>query len=191
MSNLYQLQAKIHKLLHKINKQYGLEIEIESDYTWHEYSGYVDSKSLTEYKKYNKKEYYHNINSDPLNCDLIADRSVIISPPLFLDISKTQIRQILIGLKDVLGENPEIEKNKILLDKLEEEEKVVSVLGNEFDNYVAKENLNAHKVKIHKTVESQAEALCQRWLDGLEPLFDREPEKVLQELIEILENLLK
>ena len=36
-----------------------------------------------------------------------------------------------------------------------------------------------------------SEILCNRWLDGLEPLFDREPETVLQELVEILENLMK
>jgi hypothetical protein len=32
--------------------------------------------------------------------------------------------------------------------------------------------------------KSQAEAICQKWLDGLIPLFDQEPEMVLQELVE-------
>jgi hypothetical protein len=31
--------------------------------------------------------------------------------------------------------------------------------------------------------------LCSRWLDGLEPLFVREPETVLTELLEILKNI--
>ena len=39
--------------------------------------------------------------------------------------------------------------------------------------------------------KSQAEALCQKWLGGLKPLFNRESKTVLQELVEILENLLK
>jgi hypothetical protein len=32
--------------------------------------------------------------------------------------------------------------------------------------------------------KSQAEAICQKWLDGLTPLFNQEPEMVLQELVE-------
>lgn len=40
----------------------------------------------------------------------------------------------------------------------------------------------------HKT---KAQALCQRWLDGLHPLFHREPETVLQELVEVLEKVLE
>ena len=32
--------------------------------------------------------------------------------------------------------------------------------------------------------KSQAEALCQKWLGGLTPLFNQEPEMVLQELVE-------
>jgi len=34
-----------------------------------------------------------------------------------------------------------------------------------------------------------SENLCQKWLDGLHPLFDREPETVLAELLNILKSL--
>lgn len=36
-----------------------------------------------------------------------------------------------------------------------------------------------------------ADLLCQKWLDGINPLTELEPETVLQELVEVLENLLK
>jgi hypothetical protein len=43
-------------------------------------------------------------------------------------------------------------------------------------------------LKDKYTSESKAEALCARWLDGLEPMFERVPVKVLDELKEALSN---
>jgi hypothetical protein len=40
-----------------------------------------------------------------------------------------------------------------------------------------------------KVKQNQVEALCQKWLDGLNPLIDREHKTVLTELIQILENI--
>jgi hypothetical protein len=38
-------------------------------------------------------------------------------------------------------------------------------------------------------VLNMTEIYCIKWLDGLTPLIDTEPEKVLQELLEILKKL--
>jgi len=37
--------------------------------------------------------------------------------------------------------------------------------------------------------KTQAEALCAKYLDGLDPMFDQAPEKVLEELTEIIKNI--
>jgi hypothetical protein len=38
-------------------------------------------------------------------------------------------------------------------------------------------------------LNTKAKALCSKWLDGLIPLIDREPETVLTELLEILKSI--
>ena len=43
--------------------------------------------------------------------------------------------------------------------------------------------------RIQALKESQAEALCQKWLDGLEPMFETNPDQVLGELLEILKGI--
>jgi hypothetical protein len=76
-------------------------------------------------------------------------------------IEVPQIRQILLAFKDILGDNPEYTKY-------------------------------SKSAQFHYFLTLQknyAEALCHKWLDGLNPLFAREPETVLQELIQILKNL--
>jgi hypothetical protein len=72
-----------------------------------------------------------------------------------------QIRQTLLAFKNVLGENPE---------------------------YTKYEN----KAQFHYFVTLQknyADALCNKWLDSLTPMFATNPETVLTELLEILKTL--
>jgi hypothetical protein len=42
---------------------------------------------------------------------------------------------------------------------------------------------------FHTLGTSMSVILCAKWLDGLTPLFDREPETVLSELLEVLKTL--
>ncbi len=93
--------------------------------------------------------------------------------PVALNKMPPQIRQILVGLQGVLGINPDFNHTTDFY-----------YYSNSEDVYELGFQEGQVKLKL-------AQALCQRWLDGLEPLFDREPETVLQELVKILEDLLK
>lgn len=164
MSNLYPLRARIHELLPQINQKYGLEIEVESDFYWYVETSYFEGVHKRPGCFYKDDGFYERV------FDAAID-----------DIQAPQIRQILVGLQEVLGENPELHSKRL-------------------DNY--SEFLEAFKndtpieakyteLKNEAIPEFQAEVLCQKWLDGITPLFDREPEPVLQELVEVLEHLLK
>ena len=84
-------------------------------------------------------------------------------------IQAPQIRQILFELKDVLD-----------------------VLANtkthtETDKMIG--GMRAIGFEFKSQSQFKAEALCRKWLDGLTPLIDTEPDKVLEELLEILKKL--
>jgi hypothetical protein len=98
-------------------------------------------------------------------------------------IEAPQIRRILRALEGVLGENVEW----IRLEKL----------GTELNPHSsttpwekAYEAGKVYGMRLY-TPLTRAEVLCERWLGGLNPLFDREPETVLTELLEVLEKLRK
>jgi len=57
--------------------------------------------------------------------------------------------------------------------------------------FASKKELEIELKKYYLDVNDRdsAEALCNKWLDGLEPLIDRELETVLTELLEILKTL--
>jgi len=85
-----------------------------------------------------------------------------------------QIRQILWVFRDVLGENPEYTATNW-------------TYGGVVDPNFQNEEL--WRAKLERFPKSQAEALCHKWLDGLNPLINSEPETVLTELITILESI--
>ena len=93
-------------------------------------------------------------------------------------ISSNTIRQILIAFKDLLGENPKF---------TELENAIKNLKDGHYNRYVM---CVTHIVNGY-IPQSKAEALCHKWLDGLNPLFDSEPELVLEELLEVLQNLIK
>jgi len=165
MSSLYTTTARIHELLPQINQKYGLKIEVTGAYVitfndeiLHKYQIPFDEKG---------------------HCELI-DFEIAIQAP--------QIRQILFGLKEVLGEDENNPFNSYIHNG-QSFNTLISSAKNYGSPFSAKE-LDEFKAFSDK-FESKAEAICQKWLDGLNPLFDREPETVLQELVEILQNLLK
>lgn len=142
MSNLYTLTARIHELLPLINQKYGLEIEVKQEKKF----------IIEDGRIFDPKEIIDRIRGKILTRDGV-----------YPAIQTPQIRQILLALKDVLGDRARWFFKNILGGQ---------DLERPFPNTVS-------------------EALCQRWLEGLNPLFDREPEFVLSELREVLENLLK
>jgi hypothetical protein len=95
-------------------------------------------------------------------------------------IQAPQIRRILRALEEDLGSNPDIDRWQ----KQADEVKPI-YFGDECMQYY---QVCGNIMMLPKTL---AEALCSRWLDGLDPLFEREPETVLEELLEVLENLRK
>lgn len=93
-----------------------------------------------------------------------------------LVIQAQQIRQILLTLKDVLGYNPEyIDTKETTIKHIESANPNWHIIG----------QLQGRADFIKRT---KAQSLC-HWLDGLEPLFDREPETVLEELTQILQSI--
>src|SRR5574343_1416583 len=92
------------------------------------------------------------------------------------DIGEKQIQQILVGLSEVLGENPEYIKPSfdywIFDDEITDEHRL----------YAYQQGLKAGK----NSTKSQAEDLYKKWCYGFpSSLFDQDPEMVLTELVEI------
>jgi hypothetical protein len=100
------------------------------------------------------------------------------SRPVFNDavvaIQAPQIRQILLAFQEAL-ENDLNEPHTMFV-KCEycgfESDCKEDIDTSNTDNYISK-----------------AEALCAKYLDGLNPMFDREPIQVLEELTEIINNI--
>jgi len=102
-----------------------------------------------------------------------------------LAIQAPQIRQILLALQDELGENPEYKRVKADLDH----EWKLSLLDSEISKQVSETIRIFGGFILVGIPEKQSEALCKKWVDTLTPLFDKDPEKVLTEFLELLENL--
>lgn len=103
--------------------------------------------------------------------------------PDFVGLEAPQIRQILLAFKEVLGENPEYSHyfnatNRMIaiavLNELEEQYKYMNGYG---------------QAMIDTLPKTQAEALCEKWLDSLTPMFETNPEQVLIELLEVLKSI--
>jgi uncharacterized protein YifE (UPF0438 family) len=117
MSEICNLTIQIDAIIPEINQKYNLKLD------W-----------------YIIRDEFDNNKTMPLTSDHYADYAV--TEEQLLEQLPEQIREILVGLSDISG-------------------------------------------------DEEAEALCNRWLDGLRPMFEREPEKVLTELLEVLKKLNK
>ena len=82
MSQIYNLTAKIHKLLPQVKAKYGLKFEVEFNEL------YLVSLN------YEGVKFFPNLKQKLFGVELPA-------------IQAPQIRQILVGLQEVLGENKE------------------------------------------------------------------------------------
>ena len=183
MSQIYNLPAKIHELLPQVKDKYDLKFEVEFNEL------YLVSLN------YEGVKFFPNLKQKLFGVELPA-------------IQHLQIRQILVGLSRVLGENKESVKKlkqiystkynhkSIEFFEIIQEAKSINSLVDTLEDF----NYHEERKLIDELLpKSQAEALDDKWLrpikkDGKytgQSLFDREPLFVLHELCEILENLLK
>jgi len=157
MSNLYKLTKEIHELLPQVKAKYGLEFEVKA-----EKCIYCDKQNEYQEEK---------------------TEALLEAPQWFIDgslakLEEKQLRQILVALKGVLGENPEF---------LSLEYKIENLIDESGEGRISR----LFSRRLGGTKYFKAETFCQNWLDGLDPLFDREPETVLTELRDLLKSLIK
>lgn len=193
----YQLCQKILANIPKLNQKYGLSIEVESEKNYYEYFGFVDEELFApEPRIYHRKEIVElSAKNKETYLELISDKSVIIGKLLCPEITEKQIRQILVGLQEVLGENPNWRSSKTLgvdlADAIDDiiTERNHSRFGN--DMFTIRQFGTIYAIGMGE-YPSQAETLYKKWCYGFPTsLFDANPILVLTELVEILENLLK
>lgn len=107
-------------------------------------------------------------------------------PNFLIPLDTSQIRGILNGLQEILGETQEYQEDFPSRFKITE---YLNVAGAAFISPLMSEN-DWKEYFVSMIPKYKAQTLCQKWLDGLEPMFVREPEKVLEELLKTLKNLL-
>ena len=107
-----------------------------------------------------------------------------------------QIKQILIAFEEILGESDEIKNEKMCLGMTEitydffKKGKIGGGNSVEIDELNFKNSIARHEGLIANfLIKTQSEALCQKWLNGIKPLFDQNPTQVLTELLEVLQNI--
>ena len=172
MSNLHHTTAKIHELLPQVKAKYGLKFEVESEY-------YYDTVS--------KDNPLRHKTEILLVWKMSLDRKQLGRKRFIPAIQFPQIRQILIGLQGVLGEN------------LNYHSKRLENYDEFLQNFKQNKPITAEYTLIkNKSVpQSKSQDLDDKWLrpaekDGKytgQSLFNREPETVLTELIQILQSI--
>jgi hypothetical protein len=145
MSNTYPLHQTINELLPQLNQKYGLKIEIYSDY------------------------FLLPFDSEP-RIDGGGDKMEKEIPA----IQAPQIRQILFGLREVLGSN----SNKTLQDE-------------DYCGYCGRDMITPEPYSESGNLDDKWFRPINKKGDYCKSLIDREPDTVLQELIEIIKELLK
>ena len=194
MDNLYTLTKKIHELLPQVKAKYGLKFEVE-------FKKIPTNFLICKFCEHSAEKECFKINLTGFgfcpNCkkegDFIAKD---FDYQYCFEIKEPQIRQILVGLSEVLGENPEYIAECIKWRNQREKIDNIQKWMREKDEFCKMYQLDA---KIESLPKSQDEALDDKWLRPVEEngkytgqsLFNREPVTVLHELVEILENLLE
>lgn len=167
INKTYKLNKELHQLVKKNAKKYGIKINCnEEDPRYSDDHTPYDNTNIWIDKNGNKKsESYMNDQDKWDHLDEAACR-LILAP---------EIREILLAFKEPLGQNPDFKR-----DEFEQ--------WSDTDKYGAYGFFTREIIFIGQ-LKSQAEALANRWLDGLEPMINREPEKVLEEVIENLKTI--
>lgn len=162
----YPLSKKINELLPLVAEKYGVEIEIEAE---KHYCQYIYEEGLGEDIEIQPSSELEGSDYEPI-CPVIE---------------APQIKQILIALKEVLGEtNQDFRNVQKIIEKGFEIEARLETRAN-------LKSVIEYLLMVAKPPQGKADFLCLRWLDGLNPLNDTNPDQVLTELVEVLKNLLK
>lgn len=213
MSNLYTLTKKIHELLPQVKAKYGLKFEVE-------FKKIPTNFLICKFCEHSAEKECFKINPTGFgfcpNCkkegDFIAKD---FDYQYCFEIKEPQIRQILVGLQEILGENPIYKSNSVnTFIKREQNKKHTTQKATNYEQIeewfyfgfhdnVCCQDYTCFKLKEYPFLKlapkSQDEALDDKWLRPVEEngkytgqsLFNREPVTVLHELVEILENLLE
>jgi|GEM_PF-3758553 len=177
MIKKYQLTKQIQSIIPLITEKYNKEIQIENYKVL-----YLDIKDKAKCKEATIGCYDQYV-SDTGNLMTVeqGDRATTLSHDFVSKIEEPQIREILIALQEELGENPtyslvyNMEINLLKHSKMSEANKKSDV---------------QHRINpLFIGFPTRSETFCNKWLDGLKPLFDTDPIAVLTELLEILTNL--
>jgi hypothetical protein len=174
--NTYNTQQQIHEQVQRIAKKEGVEIKIESDYYY-----------STNGQKWNK-----DFELIPWEVDLSNYTTAIQEP---------QIRQILLALQEVLQFkgmdikmlipelNLQIEQDfsQGFLQRLAQVMKENILVGESIYSFAV--NYHIYRLQEEGIGTATTKALCERWLNGLTPMFETNPDQVLTELLEILKTL--
>jgi hypothetical protein len=172
-------QQQIHEILPKVCKKHGIEkIEIASDYQW-----------VTHENKYGDKENHLLLVTN----DYYHTRGSFLAPIVkhCPAIAEPQIRQILLALQEILGENPEYMK---WLEIGQTEWKINAI--DDFFNSNPLETILPVLYHHAKPPQFQAKTLHDKWFSFREiddkvipSLWDENPDQVLTELLEILKSI--
>jgi len=206
MSTNYQINQTLHTLAQEKAKKHGLELEIESDKIiyWDNFpekpSDYHigDSSMLVNAPDWFLKKAVLLIQADQIRQILwvfrdvlgglnikikecgdgfyaVADEKYIFSLDKNLGFDGYKR-----GFKKPINKN-ETYKNLLQNDKFGLQKRI----------FTSKKELETELKKYYLDVNEHdsAEAICQKWLGGLQPFFNSEPVTVLHELITILESI--
>ncbi len=180
MSNTYQLTQQIHQQVHRIAEEKGIKFEIEN------------YKYLYPKDKFSFKDQRTILDEDDNFYLSYRYNEEGYSPTPLID-SEKQIKQILVAVKNILGLNVDwsvIKRDLKLLQFVSISTDFSTFYLNEVNSKVYAFGKKSYlEGRIQALKESQAEALCQKWLDGLEPMFETNPDQVLGELLEILKGI--
>jgi len=213
MSELYEQTKQIHELLKKVKAKYNLQenyLENQSDSLIFENGQVLPSNYVTDINSDFKKLFielkelkacfklYSKQIRQILAClkDVLGENSEVTK--LKNKIENIEFEEKIIGME----QNDFI---RLLASKSKKNETCKNVDAGYLLTEEAAELLNirnsskewcqvlfkqkwVYETELQSLPQSKAEALCKKWLDGLKPLFDREPGTVLEELINVLEN---
>jgi hypothetical protein len=171
MSNtLYTYHEQLHPLIQAKAEKFGIEINIQNDFYY-----YVAGEKYPEKIQYiaicNKFD-----NTCKFDIPIFGQNGALDKIKELSFIQAPQIRQILLAFREVLGVNPEYNK-------------VYNNFYDIIDNGISTSEDIHNFLQLKLPPKTKSDALCAKWLDGLTPLFDTQPELVLSELLEVLKAL--
>lgn len=219
MSKTYEITQQIHTELARLAESTGIKVEIESDFSIVEFSNNLVKCYFGELIYYNDgtvsidetttrlgkhvlgKVICPVIQSNQIKQILIAFEDVLGESDVtdeffdFLKVEEDEDDYSHLAIAkwssedlDRYFEDEEKDGCEHVYNRKDPNISIKLSLDSLEDNNWHRERQLFEKI-YQKLLKSQSKQLCQKWLDGLNPLFETEPEKVLTELLEILESI--